>query len=104
MQIGDVYTFGSALWRCIQPHITQGDWSPDLTPALWRKVEVIPEEGMRVWEEGIDYVVGDVLAYPDEDSYQYECIQAHTSRMGWEPENTPALWRVLHDEVLEEAQ
>ncbi|WP_349290090.1 carbohydrate-binding protein [Thermoanaerobacterium thermosaccharolyticum] len=24
----------------------------------------------------------------------YKCIQAHTSLVGWEPPNVPALWQV----------
>jgi len=90
--VGDVYAYGAYLWRCVQPHTTQGDWPPDLTAALWRKVEIVPEKGMRVWQAGVDYALGDVLAYPDADSPQYECIQAHTAQEGWEPPNVPALW------------
>lgn len=39
VSVGDVYAFGAFLWKCIQAHTTQGDWPPDLTPALWHKVE-----------------------------------------------------------------
>ncbi len=93
VEVGDVYTFGAFLWRCLQAHITQGDWSPDLTPALWRKVEIIPEDAVRVWAAGIDYIVGDEVAYPDENSPLYECLQAHTSQEGWEPPMVSALWK-----------
>lgn len=41
---GDVYAFGTFLWKCVQAHTTQGDWSPDLTPALWHKVEITEGE------------------------------------------------------------
>ena len=95
VQVGDVYTFGAFLWRCIQAHTTQGNWPPDLAPALWRKVEVISEDEVRVWQPGVDYVAGDVLAYPDADSPQYECLTAHTSQEGWEPPSVPALWKAL---------
>ena len=93
VQVGDVYTFGAFLWRCIQAHTTQGAWTPDLTPALWRKVEVIPEDAVRVWAAGIDYIVGDELAYPDANGTMYTCLQAHTSQTGWEPPAVPALWK-----------
>lgn len=93
VQVGDVYTFGSVLWRCIQAHTTQGDWAPDLTPSLWRKVEIIPENAVRVWAAGIDYIVGDEVAYPDENSPVFTCLQAHSSQDGWEPPNVPALWK-----------
>ena len=92
VKVGDVYTFGAFLWRCLQDHTTQGTWTPDLTPALWRKVEVIPEDAVRVWAAGIDYIVGDELAYPDANGTVYACLQAHTSQTGWEPPVTPALW------------
>lgn len=92
VQIGDVYSFCGCLWRCIQAHTTQGDWAPDMVPSLWHRVEIIHEGAVRVWSAGISYAIGDVLAYPDKHSPQYECLQAHTSQTGWEPPNTPALW------------
>lgn len=92
VKVGDVYTFGAFLWRCLQDHTTQGTWTPDLVPALWRKVEIITEDAVRVWAAGIDYVVGDEVAYPDENGTMYTCQQAHTSQTGWEPLVVPALW------------
>lgn len=92
VQVGDVFTYKGALWRCIQAHITQGDWAPDLTPALWHRVEIIAEEEVRVWAAGIDYIVGDEVAYPDAESELYICLQAHTSQEGWEPPAISALW------------
>ena len=92
VKVGDVYTYGAFLWRCLQDHITQGTWTPDLVPALWRKIEVISEDAVRVWVAGIDYIVGDEVAYPDANGAMYICQQAHTSQTGWEPHVTPALW------------
>lgn len=97
MQVGDVYTYGAFLWRCLQAHTTQGDWPPDVVPALWRKVEVISETEVRVWQAGVDYAVGDELAYPDADGSFFTCLQAHTSQAGWEPPNVPALWKAKED-------
>ena len=94
VSVGDVYSFGSFLWKCVQAHTTQGDWSPDLTPALWHKVEIVTESETRVWAAAVEYAIGDIVAYPDTDSTQYKCIQAHTSLAGWEPPNVPALWQV----------
>lgn len=94
VQVGDVYTFGSFLWRCIQAHTTQSGWPPDLAPALWRKVEVISEDAVRVWQAGVDYIAGDEVAYPDEHGPLYECLTAHTSQAGWEPPDAPALWAI----------
>ena len=59
VQVGDVFSYNASLWRCLQAHTTQSDWPPDATPALWRKVEVIHEDEVRVWQTGVDYIVGD---------------------------------------------
>ncbi len=99
VQVGDVYSYGAFLWRCLQAHTTQGDWPPDVVPALWRKVEVIPEETVRVWQAGVDYAVGDEVAYPDADGSFFSCLQAHTSQAGWEPPNVPALWKTKENAV-----
>ena len=92
VQVGDVFSYNASLWRCLQAHTTQSDWLPDTTPALWRKVEVIHEEEVRVWQTGVDYIVGDEVAYPDATGDVYVCQQAHTSLSDWEPPAVPALW------------
>ncbi len=104
VQVGDVYSYNAFLWRCLQAHTTQSDWSPDVVPALWRKVEIVPESNVRVWADGIDYVMGDEVTYPDENGALYICLQAHTSLVGWEPPNVPALWQAKNArEVLLDA-
>ena len=35
---GDPYTYEGGLYLALQAHKTQSDWTPDLTPALWKKV------------------------------------------------------------------
>ena len=82
VQVGDVFTYKGSLWRCIQAHTTQGGWQPDKAPALWHKVEIVAEGTVRVWEKGVAYAVGDVVAFPKEDGTQYTCIQVHTSQAG----------------------
>ena len=93
VSVGDVYSFGAFLWKCVQAHTTQGDWSPDLTPALWHKVEIVSETETRVWASAVEYAVGDVVAYPNASGTKFSCLQAHTSLTGWEPPNVPALWK-----------
>lgn len=29
------YRYGETLYKCVQAHTTQSDWTPDATPALW---------------------------------------------------------------------
>lgn len=93
VQVGDVYSYGGFLWRCVQAHTTQNDWMPDKVLALWHKVEIIHENEKRIWLAEVDYAVGDTVFYPDEQGTEYECLQAHTSLSGWDPPNVPALWK-----------
>ncbi len=44
------------------------------------------------WQANHAYAVGDLVSYA---GHNYRCIQAHTSLVGWEPPNTPALWQLL---------
>ena len=46
--VGDVYAFGDNLYRCVQPHTTQADWTPPLTPALWVRFHEV-EAGPQPW-------------------------------------------------------
>lgn len=42
VSVNDRYQYNNKLYRCVQAHTTQADWTPDKTPALW--VEVSLEE------------------------------------------------------------
>jgi chitinase len=44
------------------------------------------------WVANHAYAVGDRVSY---GGHNYQCIQAHTSQVGWEPPNVPALWQLL---------
>jgi chitinase len=44
------------------------------------------------WQPNHAYAVGDLVSY---NGHNYKCLQAHTSQVGWEPPNTPALWQLL---------
>lgn len=35
VKAGDLRTFEKVVYRCLQPHRTQADWTPPLVPALW---------------------------------------------------------------------
>ena len=37
---GDRYRHEGVLYRCIQSHTSQADWTPDKTPALWTVVSL----------------------------------------------------------------
>src|SRR5687767_8362328 len=43
------------------------------------------------WAPNTPYAVGALVTY---QGPTYKCLQAHTSLVGWEPPNTPALWQL----------
>lgn len=97
VQVGDVFTYKGSLWRCIQAHTTQGGWQPDKPRPSGTRWRSSPGGAVRVWEKGVAYAVGDVVAFPKEDGTRYTCIQAHTSQAGWQPPAAPALWKALEE-------
>lgn len=38
--VNDRRRYGVNLYKCVQAHTSQADWTPDATPALWVKVSV----------------------------------------------------------------
>jgi len=89
VQVGTLRLYDDVLYACIQAHVTQVDWTPPATPALWR-VYVEPTAGE--WQPWTAYGAGDVVGY---EGTEYECLQAHVSQPGWEPPNVPALWAAM---------
>lgn len=47
-------------------------------------------QGAAAWEPNKSYQVGNLASYA---GITYRCIQGHTSLVGWEPPNVPALWQ-----------
>ena len=44
------------------------------------------------WAPNTAYAVNAMVSYGGND---YKCLQAHTSMVGWEPPNVPALWQLI---------
>ena len=40
VSVGDRYQYNGKLYKCVQAHTTQADWTPDITPALWAVIDV----------------------------------------------------------------
>jgi chitinase len=51
-----------------------------------------PPASGTTWVANHAYKVGDVVTYA---GVSYRCLQSHTSLVGWEPPNVPALWQRL---------
>lgn len=48
---GDIVAFNGLLYKCVQGHTTQSDWTPDITPALWANLGVSEDKptAIPVW-------------------------------------------------------
>lgn len=85
--IGDRVQYEGLLYKCVQAHTSQDDWTPDITPALWTRTSV--EE----WPEWIQptgaqdaYNIGDKVTYKGE--HYISLIDGNV----YSPEAYPAGW------------
>lgn len=66
-------SYADKLYRCVQSHTSQADWTPDATPALW--TEVAKPGEIPVWKQPTGaqdaYMTGDKVWYPDVDTTVY---------------------------------
>lgn len=66
--------YDGKLYRCVQAHTSQPDWTPDATPALW--TEVAEPGTIPVWKQPTGaqdaYQKGDRVWYPEKDTTVYE--------------------------------
>ena len=65
--------YGDKLYRVVQAHTSQSDWTPDVTPALY--TEVAKPGEIPVWKQPTGaqdaYMTGDKVHYPDADGPVY---------------------------------
>lgn len=62
--VGDRVQHGGILYKCVQAHTSQADWTPDITPALWVVVS-LDEYPEWVQPTGAHdaYNIGDKVSY-----------------------------------------
>lgn len=82
--IGTRVRYGDKLYKTVQAHTSQDDWTPDVTPALWTEV-TLPGE-IPVWKQPTGaqdvYNIGDKVYYPDKNGDIWESTVDNNS---WEP-------------------
>ena len=95
---GDRVSFAGAVWRSL---MDANVWAPDELVRSWIREgsiaegeEPAPEEpspgaGAELWAPGLALGVGDRVEH---NGVIYVVQQAHTSQVGWEPTNLPALF------------
>lgn len=94
---GDKFTFNGTVYKVLQAHTSQADWTPETAPSLYAKV-LIPtdEEGQQTtipdWEQPDStnpYMIGDQVYY---DGKVYEStIDGNV----WSPTDYPQGWKLV---------
>lgn len=83
--------YGEKLYRCVQAHTSQSDWTPDVTPALW--TEVAKPGEIPVWKQPTGaqdaYNKGDRVWYPEKNTTVYESTIDNNV---WSPADYPQGW------------
>ena len=87
----DRIRYGEKLYRCVQAHTSQADWTPDATPALW--TEVAKPGEIPVWKQPTGaqdaYSKGDRVWYPEKNTTVYESTIDNNV---WSPADYPQGW------------
>ena len=69
-------SYADKLYRCVQSHTSQTEWTPDATPALW--TEVAKPGEIPVWKQPTGaqdaYMKGDRVWFPEKDTTVYISI------------------------------
>src|SRR5258708_30104797 len=59
--------------------------------SVFSAMQIRVQASTAAWAPNTAYTVGALVTY---GGSTYKCIHAHTSQVGWEPPNVPALWQL----------
>ncbi len=93
---GDWRIYDDELYSCIQGHATQPDWTPDVTPALWRHwPKVLPGEDYPPWKQPLGG--HDAHQKGDRVSHNGQNWESTIDANVWEPGSVgaEAYWKVI---------
>ena len=93
--VGDRVRYEDVLYKCLQAHQAQAEWTPTDAPSLWARVLIPDPEVVPVWEQPDStnpYMTGDRVHYPTIDDPIYESLIDNNT---WSPEAYPAGWQLV---------
>ena len=88
--VGDRVRHGDKLYKCVQAHTAQDNWTPDATPALWTPISV-EEYPLWVQPTGAQdaYMTGDKVTF---EGKRYTSVIDNNT---WSPTAYPPGWKLL---------
>lgn len=100
-KVDDIVAFGvnevedPQLYRCVQAHTSQDDWTPDVAVSLWVAIGLAPDN-IPVWSQPTGahdaYNIGDRVHYPDKADPVYESLIDGNI---YSPEAYPQGWKTV---------
>ena len=93
--IGYRVRYNGILYKCLQVHTSQADWTPDAASSLWARILNPDPDIVPVWEQPDStnaYMTGDKVHYPDADGPIYESTIDNNI---WSPESYPQGWQLV---------
>lgn len=90
--IGDLRQYKNKLYKCIQAHKGQADWTPDISISLWKECGV-NENGIPEFSQPIS--AGDAYMKGDEVIYNGIHYRSLIDNNVWSPDNYPTGWEVI---------
>ena len=86
--------YNGKLYKVVQAHTSQADWTPDVVPALF--TEVAKPGEIPVWKQPTGaqdaYNKGNKVWYPDVNTTVYESV---IDSNVWSPNDYPQGWKVV---------
>lgn len=92
--VGERVQYDGKLYKVVQAHTSQADWTPPTVPALF--TEVAKPGEIPVWKQPTGaqdaYNTGDKVWYPDVNTTVYESV---IDSNVWSPNDYPQGWKVV---------
>ena len=93
--IDDRVRYNDVLYKVLQAHTSQADWTPDTAVSLYVRVLIPDPQVIPVWEQpnaGNAYMIGDKVYYPTNEDNIYESLIDNNV---WSPADYPAGWKII---------
>lgn len=90
-EAGQRLNYNGVLYKVLQPHTSQLDWTPDTTPSLYTKVLIPDKDIIPEWQQPDStngYMIGDKVIY---NGQVYESLINNNI---WSPIDYPAGWQL----------
>jgi hypothetical protein len=98
VEVGDLRAFdhpdhGLVVVECIQAHTTQDDWTPDVTPALWKIHRVTSGDQPDEWVQPTG--AHDAYNTGDRVTFEGQVYESLIDGNVWSPAESPSSWQLI---------